>query len=158
MLDSCMAIKLLNKLLMKVKEDVGVGGPKRKASIILKGLRTGHQRIILPCWTLAWLVLVWRIFLYIVLMERVNKNTMKVPVISVHPKPKFIILFAEKTFQQNFWYRIIYVSQFLKQILIYLSNHGVIIKQSAINPKITEDTIVLIDVIISGVDILIIRY
>jgi hypothetical protein len=37
MLNSCMASTLLNTLLVKVKEDVAVGGPKRKYSIMLKG-------------------------------------------------------------------------------------------------------------------------
>jgi hypothetical protein len=50
MLDSCMASTLLDKLFMKVKENVAVGGPKRKSSIIFKGLRTGLQRLIQPCW------------------------------------------------------------------------------------------------------------
>jgi hypothetical protein len=43
MLDFCMVSTLLDKLLVKVKEDVAVGGPKRKSSIILKGLRTDFK-------------------------------------------------------------------------------------------------------------------
>ena len=45
MLDTCVAGSLLDKLWMKVKEDVAVGEPKRNDSIILKGLGTCLQRL-----------------------------------------------------------------------------------------------------------------